>query len=183
MSFSAILHEAPREEQARSLRHKTRLEGQASLGAGGNRPIVVHNISQTGAMFEAEGPLGDRDRVLLDIGGMGAIAASIVWSGGNLYACQCDQPIAESVIRDTVAREKVVWGRFDAPAADSQSAPRLVAAPSNPVSLTTSALFNHPAPEPTADERWPLPGRVAFIIGTALLCWAVPGTVLAWVLS
>jgi hypothetical protein len=187
MSFSAMLRDdspvqADPARRHRASRHGARLAATASIRPDHDHPVVVHNISRTGAMFEAQEDLPEEGHVVLDVPGIGAVAASIVWRSANLYACRFDGSVDELAIRNKIASEKVVWGRF----AGADHAPRTPPARTltGPVPTFAPDLLAAPAAARVPDdERWPVPVRVAVIVAAALVCWVIPALLLAWLIG
>ncbi|MDO9368812.1 MAG: helix-turn-helix domain-containing protein [Sphingopyxis sp.] len=84
--------------KARSARQTLRLQLSVAKVAGGEVPVLVHNISATGLLIESEVALQPGDRVEIGLPHSGAAWAKVIWASARIYGCQFDTPISAATL-------------------------------------------------------------------------------------
>lgn len=90
--------------QERSLRHRLLLETSGALPSGAESNVLVHNVSSTGMLLETALPLGNQQRIEVDLPEAGKVWAQVVWSSGMLFGCQFEIPLSVGSLSATQLR-------------------------------------------------------------------------------
>ncbi|PEQ13056.1 hypothetical protein B2G71_09550 [Novosphingobium sp. PC22D] len=85
-------------DQPRAPRRVLRLESTGALPSGEIAPVLIHNVSTTGLLFEASIALDIDTVIAVDLPEAGAVGARIVWRSANLFGCRFEQPISDAVL-------------------------------------------------------------------------------------
>ena len=166
-----------------SVRYRLLLE--ADLGAGGGTSVTVHDISQSGVLFEADAQVENDAEIALDIPGVGPVVARTVWTNGSFYGAHFARPLASDRLKAALSQSRVVWPEFaPSPPIDIaeararqnaiQPAPVVVdnapavAEPVQPIFAGTTAF----AESLREDAKLPLPVRIRIIVGLTVVLWA-----------
>lgn len=156
---------ADRAEQRVADRRVLRLQAQIATpeGAGG---VQVHNLSKTGMLVEASGPVTVGETIEVDLPGGTTHRAEIVWADDALFGCHFAKPLSQAVLSAALLR------------ADPQgSDKKALSAPTHRDAL--AKLDNTWARDLVAatdeeSEKLPVGVRFLAISGLALIGWAVP---------
>lgn len=161
------------EDDRGSGRYRMLMEARAEqVGAETAAAVVLHDISRTGLLFEADFDLAPDTEIDLDIPGLGILEARTVWGNGHFFGAEFVTPLTPDRLRAALLESKVVW-------------PDFTPAPVPPIEVLrarrdaspTLPDVGAPVPVPVADDpaepKWPLPARMRFIVGTTLLLWAL----------
>ena len=84
--------------QRREPRRQLRLEAQGALATGDSTDVVVHDVSVTGLLLESTVSLSQGDTIEIDLPFAGPTGSKVVWSSGNLYGCQFEEPISAAAL-------------------------------------------------------------------------------------
>lgn len=165
MPFAATLYD--RNSDAPLPRSRTHLEASITPLEKIPHHIVVHNLSTEGLLIESYHDIPVGSEVIFEIADLGKNLATVVWRDGNLYDCLFTVPLPSGPVHAKLRQGNVVWGDFP-----------------NHRAMETEALLSREGRVAPAvpGERWPLLARVAFIVGAAALCWAIPTAIvkLVW---
>lgn len=163
-------------------RYRLLLEARAGEAGAGESPVVLHDLSQDGLLFEAEAGIGNGAEIMLDIPNVGPVAARTVWTNGSFYGAEFATPLTPERLKAALAASVVAWPDFaskplpDLEEIRSQRArPKADAAQSDdahgPVAQIAGQEDSYP--------KLPLPVRIRIIVGLSLALWtAILG--LAW---
>ncbi|MFM5917758.1 MAG: helix-turn-helix domain-containing protein [Novosphingobium sp.] len=85
-------------ETPRPHRRRLQLEVSGALSSGTPAAVLIHNVSATGLLLETETPLGEGERIEIDLPELGPTAATIVWSDATFHGGHFDNPISAGVL-------------------------------------------------------------------------------------
>jgi hypothetical protein len=109
---------APQIEMSADARSSTRyrllLPTVSGATAGDHGPITIRDLSETGMLLEVSAAFPEARGVAIDIPGLGAVSADIVWTSGRLRGAQFVQPLSAADVRAAWTQSKVVWPQFRA---------------------------------------------------------------------
>lgn len=164
-------------------RYRLLLEAETAAAAGTS--VTLHDLSQSGLLFEAEPGIADDAEIMLDIPGVGPVAARTVWTNGSFYGARFARPISPDRLKAALAQSKVIWPTFAPPAPlDIEQARSRLAQPDAELPIETgprpvldldAAGTTVPVriAEPRDEEpKLPLPARVRLIVGLTTALWA-----------
>ena len=163
-------------------RYRLLLEAERETADGTS--VILHDLSQSGLLFEAEPGIQSDAEIMLHIPGIGPIAARTVWTNGSFYGAQFATPLTPDRLKAALAQSKVIWPAFAPPTPlDIEQARSRIAQPE-------AQLETGPAPvldleiggrdvqvsakhaEPLSEERkLPLPVRIRIIVGLTIVLW------------
>ncbi|HUD28763.1 MAG TPA: helix-turn-helix domain-containing protein [Novosphingobium sp.] len=83
----------PRAERRRLL-----LETQGALESGAETQVILHNVSETGALLESQVDLEIGETLEIDLPGAPQSRARVIWASGKLYGCAFTAPIAAATL-------------------------------------------------------------------------------------
>lgn len=106
--IGAIKTEAADGEQRYAHRHSLLLMAQASADGAAAR-AVIHNLSSTGLLIEAELPVEVGDEVSVDLPYIESKRAIVVWSSENFHGCEFDSPVSEAIVSAARLRSAPAW--------------------------------------------------------------------------
>jgi hypothetical protein len=106
-----------------STRYRLLLPAVNGDAADDHGPITIRDLSETGMLLEVSAAFPEARGVAIDIPGLGAVSADIVWTSGRLRGAQFVQPLSAADVRAAWAQSKVVWPQFraDSSAATAES--------------------------------------------------------------
>ncbi len=129
-----ILREARRTtlQRAADGRIADRRELRLQTGAAadnGVAEVLIHNLSETGALIHSSAALEVGDRIDIDLPHAGGRVATIVWSDDGLYGCRFETPLSKGAMSAAMLRSSAapVWSD-DQLASAIEFEPELVAA-------------------------------------------------------
>jgi hypothetical protein len=141
------------DEERIARRHHLTLSASVSAGGSAAR-VVVHNISATGLLIEADLALEIGDEVEVELPDTGTTQAEVVWRSGGFFGCEFERAVTTAAV----------------------SAARLRSQPSQ---LAPDAGAEQVPPSPSgaiefaADPNALSPRQKLLVIGgLALACWA-----------
>ena len=163
-------------------RYRLLLEAERDTADGTS--VILHDLSQSGLLFEAEPGIQSDAEIMLHIPGIGPIAARTVWTNGSFYGAQFATPLTPDRLKAALAQSKVIWPAFAPPTPlDIEQARSRIAQPE-------AQLETGPAPvldleiggrdvqvsakhaEPLSEEpKLPLPVRIRIIVGLTIVLW------------
>ena len=163
-------------------RYRLLLEAERETADGTS--VILHDLSQSGLLFEAEPGIQSDAEIMLHIPGIGPIAARTVWTNGSFYGAQFATPLTPDRLKAALAQSKVIWPAFAPPTPlDIEQARSRIAQPE-------AQLETGPAPvldleiggrdvqvsakhaEPLSEEpKLPLPVRIRIIVGLTIVLW------------
>ena len=163
-------------------RYRLLLEAERETADGTS--VILHDLSQSGLLFEAEPGIQSDAEIMLHIPGIGPIAARTVWTNGSFYGAQFATPLTPDRLKAALAQSKVIWPAFAPPTPlDIEQARSRIAQPE-------AQLETGPAPvldleiggrdvqvpakhaEPLREEpKLPLPVRIRIIVGLTIVLW------------
>lgn len=167
------------EDDRSSGRYRLLLE--AERGATGGTSVTLHDLSQSGLLFEAEQGIPGDAEISLDIPGIGPVLARTVWTNGSFYGAQFGKPLTPDRLKAALAASKVVWPAFSAPAPiDIEQARSRLGQPDLALAIEQvafaapdlSANSSVPATAIVEEAKLPLPVRIRIIVGLTLTLWA-----------
>jgi hypothetical protein len=148
-------------------RHHLSLRAQASIDGSGAR-VVIHNLSTTGLLIEADLALEVGDVIDVDLPEAGTTRAEVLWRSEDFYGCEFINTLSTGVVSAARLRSQ--------PAA---LVPAAQASLAEPVQIVPEIAV--PA-RPDADPNAMSPRRkLAIIGGLALACW-IPIIAAVWAL-
>jgi hypothetical protein len=118
--------------------------------------VIIHDLSETGALIETNVKLSPGEQLKIDIREVGAARAAVVWSSGRFFGCEFDQRLPRSALSAAILRN----GPLARPTPTAETAD---AAPSNDV-----AADENP-------ERWPVAARMWALVILSAASWAAIG--------
>jgi hypothetical protein len=141
------------DEERIARRHHLTLSARVSA-AGSAIRVVVHNISATGLLIEADLELEIGDEVEVELPEAGTTRAEVVWRSGNFFGCEFESAVTTAAVSAARLRSQ-----------PSQVAPE----------PATEQMLPSPADaiELAADPNALSPRQKLLVIGgLALACWA-----------
>lgn len=163
-----------------------RLLLEAERETAGGTSVILHDLSQSGLLFEAEPGIEGDAEIMLHIPGIGPIAARTVWTNGSFYGAQFAKPLTPDRLKAALAQSKVIWPAFAPPApldieqarsrlAQPESGPQLETGPVPDLDLEIGDRAVHVPTkhaEPLSEEpKLPLPVRIRIIVGLTIVLW------------
>ena len=94
-------------------RYRLLLEAERDTADGTS--VILHDLSQSGLLFEAEPGIEGDAEIMLHIPGIGPIAARTVWTNGSFYGAQFATPLTPDRLKAALAQSKVIWPAFAPP--------------------------------------------------------------------
>lgn len=175
MSLAAKLRPSfETDDDRRSPRTRMLLEGGARQDGGAFHDITIHDLSRDGFRAESGMELSPGMIVEVDIPGIGARNAQVMWAGHPYAGCAFAEPLLHEQVRTALDASPVVWGPFGKSDGKAAEARGVVAAPA-PVDATGIGEAADIADEP----RLPFSTRMRAIIAINVALWAVVAAV-AW---
>ncbi len=105
MALLAQIERVGRVSNARSAnRRKLSLAAQGSTAAQLFATVVIHDLSETGALIETNEKLATGERLEIDIPEAGAAAAAVMWSSGRYFGCQFDRRLPKAAVSAALLR-------------------------------------------------------------------------------
>lgn len=163
-------------------RYRLLLEAERETADGTS--VILHDLSQSGLLFEAEPGIQSDAEIMLHIPGIGPIAARTVWTNGSFYGAQFATPLTPDRLKAALAQSKVIWPAFAPPTPlDIEQARSRIAQPEAESQLETGPVpvleigdraIQVPAKhaEPLSEEpKLPLPVRIRIIVGLTIVLW------------
>lgn len=99
MAVTAFIEETAQPGHPRSSeRRRLRLLLQGAKASGSGIKALVHNISATGLLIEADADMKPGDRIEIALPHAGATSVSIIWASGSLYGCRFDTPVSTATL-------------------------------------------------------------------------------------
>jgi hypothetical protein len=160
-------------EQRASDRRVLRLEAHAATPAG-EGGIQIHNLSRTGMLVETDAAVPVGTSLEVELPGGTRHRAEVVWRDAELFGCRFAKPLSQATL----------------------SAALLRATPALPMVAETALLVDNEALARLRDHwdfeddiaeasepRLPLGQRLWLILGLGLASWAVPATIVVWLLA
>lgn len=154
------------EDDRDSGRYRMLLEARAESAGAEAAPVVLHDISRTGLLFEAEFDLAADAEIELDVPGLGPIQALTVWNNGRFFGAEFVTPLAPDRLRAALLESKVIYPEF-APT----PVPPVEVLRAQRDALPTLVDVPVPAMEAVAEPKYPLPVRMRIIAGATFLLW------------
>ena len=93
-------------------RYRLLLPASGEAPASDLAPITIRDLSETGMLFEVGAGFPEAAGVVLDVPGVGAVSADIVWASGRLRGAQFVRPLSAADVRAAWTQSKVVWPQF-----------------------------------------------------------------------
>jgi len=91
------------EDQRRANRVPVRL---VTTHDGGNYPLTLLNVSTTGMLLSSPRPLHVGDEVSVDLPGLGATPAKVMWRDTDEYGCQFVEAIPDYIVAEVEAASR-----------------------------------------------------------------------------
>lgn len=82
----------------RAQRRRLLFETAGSAESGEPAVVTVHNVSATGLLLETRVPLGEAERIEVDLPELGLCPARVMWSDGGFYGCRFDNEVSPAVL-------------------------------------------------------------------------------------
>jgi hypothetical protein len=140
------------DEERFARRHHLTLNARVSAG-GNAAPVVVHNLSATGLLIQADLDLEIGDEVEVELPEAGTTRAEVVWRSGDFFGCEFESSVTTAAVSAARLRSQ-----------PSQLAPEPVIEQILPDSAGTV--------EVAADPNALSPRQKLLVIGgLALACW------------
>lgn len=166
MTIAARLERSSEDRRSRP-RHKLRL-GASVQSIGEN--VSIHDISSTGMLIETSVELAPFDALQIELPENGPTDALVMWSSGRFYGCEFTKPLSQATISAVFLRSGPAESR------DEQSPGSVAAADS----LYPGSVEETVTEENGAQDKWPLPARVATIAASAVVLWAATIWAVVW---
>lgn len=104
----------------RAPRRTLHLEAHGATASGEATDVVIHNISLDGLLLESPVVLEPGSTIAIDLPEAGTVAASVVWTSGDLFGCRFDTPLPPAALAAAELRSLIATGlhlpaRPDAP--------------------------------------------------------------------
>lgn len=106
--LQASLVQSEKAEDSRAGRRRSlRLSAHSRFPAGGERWVLVHNISVTGLLIEApEGAMSIGESFVLDVAEASSVESKVVWNSGRFYGCEFCQPVSQAAVSAALLRSE-----------------------------------------------------------------------------
>lgn len=106
--------------EGRAPRRTLYLEAQGATASGEATDVVIHNISLDGLLVESPIALEPGSALSIELPEAGVVAASVVWTSGDLFGCRFDAPLPPAALAAAELRSLIATGlhlpsRPDAP--------------------------------------------------------------------
>ena len=152
----AIEHDPGIADDRAAPRHRLILSTDARRPGGEAFPVKLRDLSETGALIEADAPIAVGTSITVDHPTAGEIAATVTWSGNGLAGLQFARRLSAAMVGEAVRISPVIW------------LPTL-GRPSRAVGDAAPAA-NHPSTLPVAR-------RMQIVVGLSLALWTWIATV------
>ena len=95
------------EAQLEILKGKTRrgtarravtLRGKGAGTAGKATDVLIHNLSESGALLESATKLNVGERIVIDLPDLERVSAQVVWASDDLFGCAFDHPVPRAAV-------------------------------------------------------------------------------------
>jgi hypothetical protein len=167
-------------------RYRLLLEARARRAETAGMDVTLHDLSQTGLLFESDATLDRYAEIMLDISGIGPVAAFVIWTNGAFYGAEFGKPLNPEHLKAALAASKIVWPHFAEPDAVDLEQIRAKRAPEpeiqprasyvSPIAVGRSDEGRHQAWGVQHcgddDRKLPLAVRVWIIAGLTLALWS-----------
>lgn len=149
----AVTTQTMGDEERFARRHHLTLSARVSAGGSAAR-VVVHNLSATGLLIEADLGLEIGDEVEVELPEAGTTRAEVVWQSGDFFGCEFESAVSTAAVSAARLRSQ-----------PPLIAPKPATAPPLPAAAEAIAV----ATDPNALS----PRQKLLVIGgLALACWA-----------
>jgi hypothetical protein len=145
-------------------RYRLLLEARASEEEHGAIPVLIHDVSRTGLLFETEVVVASDAEIILNIPGLGFTVARIVWSSGSFFGAEFGATLSESALAGVYARSKVVWPEFN-PSPEIVRGPPLLSLPG--IESSPQILSDR-----VQEPGLPVARRVQIVVALSFSLWA-----------
>lgn len=143
-------------------RYRLMADATGRTGADSPFAVTLHNVSETGLLFETDTPLRTGSAFLIGLPGQAEVSATIVWSSNAYHGVQFERPIPPSAIRACLADSKIVW-----PWATDQADDRAAPAPVR----TAPLRVDGPAQALAGDDPLSPARRIQILILISAVLW------------
>lgn len=167
-------------------RYRLLLQARAGAAETAGMAVTLHDLSYTGLLFEADTSIDRYAEIMLDIPGIGPVAAYVVWTNGAFYGAEFAKPLTAEDMKAALAASKIVWPHFAEPAAvdleqiRAKRTPEPIVQPQATHALEPTVYEVededwHARPDPVGgvdDRKLPLAVRAWIIAGLTLALWS-----------
>jgi|GEM_PF-1919218 len=99
----------PASDRREKARTRLRLESLQSSGAVNREDrVLIHDISETGLLFESSTVLKLGEMVQVDLPTLEQTRARIMWASGTLYGCQFERPITRAAASAAILKSPAI---------------------------------------------------------------------------
>lgn len=142
-------------------RRKLSLVARGATAAQEFATVIIHDLSETGALIETKVELAPGEPLEIDIQEAGAAAATVVWNSGRFFGCQFEQRLPKAAVSAAMLRN--------------------AARPPQPEMLGTISPTDF-APAEEMSAKWPVAARIGLLVTLGAATWAVIG-LLVWAIA
>jgi len=161
-------------------RYRLLLEAQTDRPEAAGASVVLHDISSTGLLFEADPGIGVDAQIMFDVAGVGALATRTVWTNGSFYGAEFITPLSHDQLKAVLLESKVVWPEFAPPPFYDIEQLRSRRGRTDPV---IEEVWAEPIQGEGLEEdgpKLPVARRIQIVLGLSLLLWAAIIGALWW---
>ena len=185
MGLVAYINNSQTSEKRGVQRRTLRLEVDAVTAAPTPARLMIHDLSPTGLLVEADDGLTVGEQLHVELPGSGTFPARVMWSSGRFTGCKFDQPLPRAAI--SAALLKGVQTGEQRPSAPGELGPvqelqarvqRSMEVGEGSVEATSGVEMETSA----GDDRLPLHVRGRIMLGLAVASAAIWAVVL-WALG
>ena len=145
-------------------RRKLSLVAKGATAAQEFATVVIHDLSETGALIETKVELSPGEPLEIDIQEAGIAGATVVWSSGQFFGCQFEQRLTKAAVSAAILRHAARPPRAEmlATFTPSDSAPS--------------------APAVAMPDKLPVGVRIGMLATMGVAAWGVVG-LLVWAIA
>jgi hypothetical protein len=163
-------------------RYRLLLEAETDQAPQLGMPVILHDISLRGLLFEADPVLGTETELTLEVPGVGPLLARTVWTNGSFYGAEFATPLSADRLKAVLAESKVIWPDF-APIPQKLEPMQLralpAAAPAGPGEAERGREMEAAGWNEAVADKFSLPTRIRIIVGLTVGTWSLIG-LLVW---
>ena len=165
-------------------RYRLLLQARAGEAEAGGIAVTLHDLSRSGLLFEADATIERDAEIMLDIPGIGPVAARPVWTNGSFYGAEFAKPLTPDHLKAALSESRVVWPQFArsldveqitlrrAPPGEEDTQPGTEAPALDGIEDEGRNAWSGHAEIADPDPKFSLPVRIRIIVGLTLALWS-----------
>ncbi|MCW3797821.1 PilZ domain-containing protein [Sphingomonas sp. BN140010] len=177
MGLVAYIDDSLASEKRRAPRRTLRLEVGVATGAPEQARMMIHDLSPTGLLVEAEDGPTVGEKLQIELPGSGSFPAKVMWSSGRFVGCKFEQVLPQAAISAALLKSVRAPERT-APAGNLTPVQELQARVQRLVEGGEAVTEGSAAQVAANDDRLPFHVRGRIMLGLSLASAGVWGALL-----